>query len=237
MQSDNYLGSRRTAYIDFDGVLFYSEVEPLYSSLLAFGVDISLEAINQLWLDRYQDEKHNIANQRDLYNFVSGMLYPNRNIVMQESLFRRKLLEVRKSFVSSGVYKKLFQPTQFTHSLKDLILGLGLDVCILTNRDPNITNVLCSEYLRSDMRIVSLGMQNISKLRYIVQDCSHACIFMDDVISNLKSNDIVIPGNLTRIYATWGYGSIQSSYSENENILSADQAQALKILVNFSLGI
>ena len=155
---------------------------------------------------------------------------------MDESLFRKKLLEVRKSLISSGEYKKLFQPTQFAHSLKDLILGLRLEICILTNRDSNITNVLCSEHLCSNLRIVSLGMQKISKLRYIAQDCSLDCIFIDDVISNLKASDIEMPNNLTRIHATWGYGSVQSSYDVDEKILQADQAQALDILISFSLG-
>jgi len=226
---------RRIAYLDFDGVLFYSKDEPLFSSLLAFGHDVNPESINSAWLDRYQEEKHNIANQSDLYQFVTSLLDLNNYTGLDESQFRSRLLEVRESHVSSGIYRRLFEPTPFTHCLRSRLHCLELELCILTNRDGAISRALCSEYLRPDLRIETLGMLRMRKLSFIINDCGVApCIFIDDVDSNLMASNLEIPSNLIRVHASWGYGKSQIFYNKDVNLLSADHAEAMAMLINLA---
>jgi hypothetical protein len=227
--------SPRTAYLDFDGVLFYSDIEPLYSALLAFGQAVTAYSIRQEWLTIYQVHRNSIANQLNLYEFVCTKLLSNEDTGIGFDLFQKKLENVRRQHIKSGDHLKLFHPTLFTLKLRERLPRLRIDICILTNRDHDTTKALCSESLSPSIRIVSLGMTRQSKLSYILSESgSSECLFIDDVASNLMANDISLPESLCRIHASWGYGSLLDLYDSNHNFFLEDQDGALEHVVQLA---
>jgi hypothetical protein len=226
----------KTAYIDFDGVLFYSTDEPLYSALLAFGFRVEPDSINKDWCVSYNKAKQSIANQSDLYNFLLSIVgddIPREGL--NESLFRQSLLAVRESHVISGAYKHLFRPTEFCQLLGLCIHNLNLDICILTNRDHSIASALCHDYLSMDLRIASLGLAHTSKLEYIISETVKPnAIFIDDVYANLILPRSIDTAGILRIQALWGYGNTSVEHHRYDNLFKADCNRAIRYLTDFA---
>jgi hypothetical protein len=215
-------------YLDFDGILFKSDYEPLLSSLAAFELnDLSDEVTNEIKAV-YLLAKPNIRNVADLYSFtINNCTVDSKNISLQK--FTDNIKEVRLSASEDGSVYQSFAPTAFFSLVLKWWASTAPILSVLTSRDAATASTILGHYgLSNSVKILSSIELGMSKTEIIRENCSAPFAIVDDMIGNLVDirNNAYTDKSLL-IFGSWGYGKMIQQY---DDILECSEAEAISSL-------
>jgi hypothetical protein len=219
-------------YLDFDGILFKSDYEPLLSSLAALEVEgLSADDIIKLKA-AYKLAKPSIHNVADLFSFtISNSAAYTKIKSLQE--FTDSIKAVRKAATEDGSVYHSFEPTAFF----PLILKWWIDatpmLSVLTSRDVATASTILHHYGFSDSITIYSSMElKMSKGAIISNHCMAPFAVVDDMMGNLTDihENAYIDSSLL-IFGNWGYGEM---LRQHPHILQCSAAEAMTSLKAWS---
>lgn len=216
-------------FLDFDGILFKTDYEPLLSSLAASKINClsrdSLAAIKAAYLLA----KPAIRNVADLYAFINSNCH---GLATKQSLieFTSSIKSVRRSAAENGSVYQSFEPTPFFHLLLKWWIEARPMLSILTSRDAATASAILRHYgLFDSIPIYSSMELELSKGMILRQYQASPYAVVDDMIDNLIDihRQACIEGSLL-IFGNWGYGRI--AHNKNVSVCECSGEEAIRSL-------
>ncbi|MCX5926735.1 MAG: hypothetical protein NTZ23_05370 [Cyanobium sp. LacPavin_0920_WC12_MAG_63_22] len=215
-------------YLDFDGILFKSDYEPLLSSLAAFEInDLSEEVTNEIKA-AYLLAKPSIRNVADLYTFaINNYTIDSKNISLQK--FTDNIKKVRLSASEDSSVYQSFVPTAFFSLVLNWWDSSAPMLSILTSRDAATASTILVHYgFSKSVKILSSIELGMSKTEIIRDSCSTPFAIVDDMSDNLVDiQKHAYVENSLLIFGRWGYGKMMQKYPD---ILECSEAEAIASL-------
>lgn len=218
-------------FLDFDGILFKSDYEPLLSSLAAFDIhDLSGSYLDEIKA-AYLLVKPTIHNVEGLYTFIHSHF---QELSTKKSLqeFTDSIKKVRKSAAENRSVYQSFEPTLFFHLLLEWWIEARPTLSILTSRDVVTVSAILKHYGLSDsINIYSSIELNRSKAMILRDYSTSPFAIVDDMADNLVDihQQAYSDGSLL-IFGGWGYGKMmQNSFP----ILECSEEEAISSLKNW----
>lgn len=219
-------------FIDFDGILFKSDYEPLLSSLAASEIHgLSGNSLNEIKV-AYLLAKPTIRNVAGLHTFINSNFH---NLDTRKSLreFTDNIKKVRKSATEDRSVYQSFEPTSFFRLLLNWWAEVRPTFSVLTSRDVATASTILEHYGPfSSIPIYSSIELNLSKTMMLREYSSSPFAIVDDMMDNLIDihRRAYSAGSLL-IFGSWGYGEMVQNSSP---ILECSEEEAILSLRNWS---